>query len=86
MAKGADWLAEQGTDERRQILFGGGQIYDLGLSLCDAIEMTEVDLAPEGPATFPEIDSTLFAEQARQEVLADGDVPAHRFITYHRIG
>ena len=86
IAKGADWLAEQGTDERRQILFGGGQIYDLGLSLCDAIEMTEVDLAPEGPATFPEIDSALFAEQARQEVSADGDVPAHRFITYHRIG
>ncbi len=86
IAKGADWLAEQGTDERRQILFGGSQIYDLGLSLCDAIEMTEVDLAPEGPATFPEIDSALFAEQARQEVSADGDVPAHRFITYHRIG
>ena len=86
IVKGADWLAEQGTDERRQILFGGGQIYDLGLSLCDAIEMTEVDLVPEGPATFPEIDSALFAEQARQEVSADGDVPAHRFITYHRIG
>lgn len=85
LTKGARWLAQQGTDENRQILFGGGQIYELGLSLCDAIEVTEVDLAPDGPATFPAIDSAIFTETTRQDVPADDDVPAHRFITYHKI-
>lgn len=85
LEKGAKWLAEQGQGETRQILFGGGQIYKLGLSHCDVIEMTEVDLAPEGPALFPEIDSAQWQETKREEVLADGDVPAHRFLTYQRI-
>ena len=85
LEKGAKWLAEQGQGETRQILFGGGQIYKLGLSHCDVIEMTEVDLAPEGPALFPEIDSAQWEETKREEVLADGDVPAHRFLTYQRI-
>ena len=84
IAKGAKWLAEQGTGEGRQILFGGGQIYQLGLDLCDVIEMTEVDLAPEGPAKFPQIDHDIWQEVAREEVAADGDVPSHRFIRYHR--
>jgi len=47
--------------------------------------MTEVDLAPEGPALFPEIDSAQWQETKREEVLADGDIPAHRFLTYQRI-
>ena len=85
LEKGAKWLIQQGEGETRQILFGGGQIYKLGLSHCDVIEMTEVDLAPEGPALFPEIDSAQWQETKREEVLADGDVPAHRFLTYQRI-
>ena len=85
LEKGAKWLAEQGQGETRQILFGGGQIYKLGLSQCDVIEMTEVDLAPEGPALFPEIDSAQWQETKREEVRADGDIPAHRFLTYQRI-
>lgn len=86
MAKGAQWLAAEGTGESRQILFGGGQIYRLGLDLCDAIEMTEVDLAPEDAtkelAKFPVVDAAKWQEVARDEVAATGDVPAHRFITY----
>ena len=85
LEKGAKWLIQQGEGETRQILFGGGQIYKLGLSHCDVIEMTEVDLAPAGPALFPEIDSAQWQETKREEVLADGDVPAHRFLTYQRI-
>lgn len=84
LAKGAEWLAAQKTDETRQILFGGGQIYELGLPLCDVIEMTEVDLAPEGPACFPAIDEALWHEVSRDEVAATDDVPAHRFLRYER--
>jgi len=33
LEKGAKWLIHQGEGETRQILFGGGQIYKLGLDL-----------------------------------------------------
>ena len=69
---------------RRATGFGGGQIYELGLEQCDVIEMTEVDLAPEGPACFPPIDTSLWQEVSRQEVEAAEDVPAHRFLRYER--
>ena len=84
LQKGEDWLQEQGSDGTRQILFGGGQIYKLGLDSCDAIEMTEVDLSPEGPATFPELDLSIWQETKREEIAQSGDVPAHRFIRYDR--
>ena len=84
LAKGAQWLTAQNTGETRQILFGGGQIYELGLPLCDVIEMTEVDLAPEGPACFPAIDDMMWQEVSRDEVAATDDVPAHRFLRYER--
>ena len=81
---GAQWLAEQGTGEQRQILFGGGQIYEMGLSVCDVIEMTEVDLAPDGPATFPTIDLSIWQEVSRTEVPAEAGVPSHRFLRYEK--
>ncbi|MGC6530683.1 MAG: dihydrofolate reductase [Candidatus Puniceispirillaceae bacterium] len=81
--EGAKWLADQGTGETRQILFGGGQIYALGLDRCSVIEMTEVDLTPDGPAVFPDIDAS-WAEVSREEVPAEKDVPAHRFIRYEK--
>lgn len=84
LAKGAQWLADQKTGETRQILFGGGQIYELGLAHCDVIEMTEVDLAPEGPACFPSIDTAIWQEVSKQEVEAADEVPAHRFLRYER--
>ena len=84
LAEGAKWLEEQGTGESRQILFGGGQIYEMGLSLCDAIEMTEVDLAPDGPAVFPQIDPLQWHEVSRTDIKATDDVPAHRFLRYER--
>ena len=78
------WLAAQETDESRIILFGGGQIYEMGLPHCDVIEMTEVDLAPDGPAIFPEFDEANWQEMSRTEIEAIDDVPSHRFLRYER--
>lgn len=85
LSLGEAWLADQEGEERRQILFGGGQIYALGLAQCDVIEMTEVDLAPDGPALFPDISGDEWQEVAREEVAGSEDVPAHRFIRYQKI-
>lgn len=78
------WLAEQDSDESRIILFGGGQIYQMGLPYCDVIEMTEVDLAPEGPAKFPEISDADWRQVSRTDIAAEEGVPSHRFLRYER--
>ena len=78
------WLAEQEGEERRIILFGGGQIYQMGLSYCDVIEMTEVDLAPDGPALFPAFEGDDWQEVTRTEMAAADGVPSHRFLRYER--
>jgi dihydrofolate reductase len=36
-------------------IIGGEQIYAQAMSLADRLEITEVDLEPEGDAWFPEI-------------------------------
>ena len=84
LAEARLWLAAQEGDENRIILFGGGQIYEAGLPQCDVIELTEVDLAPEGPAKFPELDLADWQEVSREEVTGTDDVPAHRFLRYER--
>lgn len=85
LAKARRWLAAQDGDENRIILFGGGQIYEAGLPYCDAIELTEVDLAPDGPATFPDLNLAEWQEVSREEVTGTDDVPAHRFLRYERV-
>ena len=78
------WLAAQNGEESRIILFGGGQIYQMGLSYCDVIEMTEVDLAPDGPAIFPAFEGDEWQEVERTEIDAADGVPSHRFLRYER--
>ena len=85
VAESQKWLEAQESDENRIILFGGGQIYQMGLPSCDVIEMTEVDLAPEGPATFPEISDADWRQVSRTEIDAEEGVPSHRFLRYERV-
>ncbi|UCV03004.1 dihydrofolate reductase [Dechloromonas denitrificans] len=47
-------LALAATDETVFII-GGADIYQQALALADRLEITEVDLAPEGDSWFPEI-------------------------------
>ena len=66
-------------------IIGGGQIYKEALPLCDQLEITEVDAAPEGDTFFPEIDLTHWKETAREEFPADekNEFP-YAFVTYEK--
>ena len=66
-------------------IIGGGQIYKEALPLCDQLEITEVDAAPEGDTFFPEIDITYWKETAREEFPADekNEFP-YAFVTYEK--
>lgn len=57
---------------------GGGEIYRQGLPLADRLEITEVDQAPDGDVTFPDIDPDDWQETARDKH------EGFTFVTYSR--
>ena len=78
------WIDEDKTRIGEVIVFGGGIIYELLLGQCDAIDLTEVDLNPEGGAVFPELKPNDWVEVSRDARPQDGNTPAHAFVRYHR--
>jgi len=58
---------------------GGGDIYRAALDRTDRLEITEVDLEPEGDATFPEIDHDQWVVAAR-----DDDHDGFAWVSYSR--
>lgn len=76
-------LALLGADETAFII-GGAEIYGQTLGLAQRLEITEVDLAPEGDAWFPEIGAADWRETARQAGVSQ-DGTAYAFVTYTRL-
>lgn len=64
-------------------VIGGEQIYTQALALAQRLEITEVDLAPEGDAWFPEIAAGDWLEVDRRPV-ARSEAPGCAFVTYRR--
>ncbi|MBK7900499.1 MAG: dihydrofolate reductase [Azonexus sp.] len=48
-------------------VIGGGELYALALPYATRLELTEVDIAPEGDARFPEIRGDTWHEVEREE-------------------
>lgn len=65
-------------------VIGGGEIFALFLDRAERIELTEVHLSPEGDATVPPFGPE-WRETAREDHPADGDRPAHSFVTLERL-
>lgn len=73
------------NDHSDVMIIGGGQIYGEAMTKADVIHITEVDLAIDGDAYFPEVNLTEWSEVSRQPHAQDGDVPAFTFVEYNRI-
>lgn len=87
IAAAHDWIAT--TDGARDsiILFGGGQIYRMGLARCNRIELTTVEAAPDGgpdAATFPDIDDAEWTRTVTERFAATDAAPAFRYETLLR--
>ena len=82
--KAAAWIDEDDSRIGEIIIFGGGYIYEAFLNKTDEIDLTEIDLAPEGDAKFPELSSEDWQEISREDIAADGNVPAHAFVRLKR--
>lgn len=74
----ASALALAASSEATIFIIGGEQIYQQAMALADRLEITEVDLEPEGDAWFPEIAAVNWKKAEKSEN------PGFSFVTYRR--
>ncbi len=68
------------------MVIGGAQIYQQAMPMVDTLYITEVNAVIEGDAFFPSVDYSLYAEQSRQDCVADDSNPySYSFVTYKKI-
>ena len=66
---------------------GGAEIYRALLGATDRIELTEIDLAPDGDAFLPPFDPGDWRETARQpQARGERDEADYAFVTLERRG
>ncbi len=74
-------LARAAGLKEEAMVIGGAQIYALVLPHATRIELTEVELSPEGDAFFPALDAGIWREVSRERHAGD---PAFSFVTLER--
>lgn len=60
------------------MIAGGAAVYQAALPVADRLELTEVDLEPEGDTRFPDVDWSDWVEVSRDEH------PGFSFVTFER--
>lgn len=76
-------LNPQARAERIMVI-GGAEIFTLALPIATGIELTRIHINPEGDTFFATPDPAIWRETAREEHPAQGEAPAHSFISYAR--
>jgi dihydrofolate reductase len=64
-------------------IIGGAQLYTLALSRADVLELTEVDLTPEGDAFFPKLDVCDWQVAVREDAVSQTGI-SYAFVRYVR--
>lgn len=64
-------------------VIGGAEIYAQALPVADELELTEVDIAPEGDAWFPPFQTDEWREHERQSLISSSGIPC-AFVCYRR--
>ena len=81
------WIAVHNTNCEKIILFGGGEIYRIGLDYCHQLDLTVIDISPDGgpnAAVFPELDEASWTKHLKAKVASTDDVPAYRYECWYR--
>ena len=87
LAAAKSWISAQNPECRKIILFGGGEIYRIGLDHCQQIDLTVVDVSPDGGqngALFPDVDATEWTRHVEAIVAPAGDIPGYRYECWQR--
>ena len=85
-----EWIAhnieiKQNTIQKKIFLFGGAEIYKIGLEYCNNIEMTKVKFYLENGIKFPKLNESDWEKTKLEHNLATNDVPEHSYWHYKRI-
>jgi dihydrofolate reductase len=81
------WITAHNPQCRKIILFGGGEIYRMGLDYCQQIELTVIDISPDGGrnvALFPELEATEWSWQVEAVIAPAGGIPGYRYECWQR--
>ena len=75
----------QNITKKKIFLFGGAEIYKIGLEYCDNIEMTKVKFDLKSGVKFPKLNENDWIKTKLQHNLATKDFPEHSYWHYKRI-
>ena len=82
---GTNWLNNNGRLKKEIFIFGGMDIYNLGLVYCDYIYLTEVDIYPESKYVFPIIDPIKWKLIFESKIKKSNEGIKYKFLTYKKI-
>ena len=71
--------------QKKIFLFGGAEIYKIGLDYCDNIEMTKVKFNLKNGVKFPKLNEKDWQKTKLEHHLATDNVPEHSYWHYRRI-
>ena len=81
------WIIANNPNCGKIILFGGGEIYRMGLDYCHQINLTVVDISPDGgpdAALFPELDEASWTKHLEAKIERAGELPAYKYERWYR--
>ena len=87
LAAAKTWIAVNNPNCEKIILFGGGEIYRMGLDYCHQIDLTVIDISPDGgpdAALFPELDEANWTHHLETKIDPVADVPGYRYERWYR--
>ena len=70
--------------QKKIFLFGGAEIYRIGLEYCDNIELTKVKFNLKTGIKFPELNESDWKKTKLEHNLATNNVPEHSYWHYKR--
>ena len=90
ITKADEWIdynmeINQNITQKKIFLFGGAEIYKLGLEYCDNIEMTKVKFNLKTGTKFPKLKEGDWEKTKLEHNLATNVVPEHSYWHYRRI-
>ena len=88
--KADEWIdhnmkINQNITQKKIFLFGGAEIYKIGLEFCDNIEITKVKFKLKTGIKFPKLNDSHWEKTKLEHNLATDDVPEHSYWHYRRI-
>ncbi len=89
ITKADEWIQQniqtsQNIIQKKIFLFGGAEIYKIGLEYCDNIEMTKVKFNLKSGIKFPELNENDWEKTKLEHHLSTNDVPEHTYWHYKR--